>query len=515
MAINKGYQYLDEAGLAKYDELIKNYIANKAEEIFQKQDALVYMGSYTPSATKGGVGTFSNNSGTTQIKTENNPKGWTYIVTGVTSTLKYLGNTMVENGDMVIINTNTIATAGSPTVANCDVIEVNNDARVLGPTSSTNNHIAVFDGTTGRLIKDGTYTIGRDVAANEDVTAYTGGTNISISNHVVGISMTAVSDPTASGSSLSFIDTISQGTGGRITVTKKNMREASATQSGIVSTGAQTFAGAKTFNENIIGKKNITADGGIAALGIVSTDSGGTVGQLSDLSDVVLNTPSNGQILKYNGSKWVNVNATPDISLTTSGSGNAVTSVSYSNGVFTVTKGLTFLTQHQSIVTGSANGTISVGGADVAVKGLGSLAYKSGIAYNDLTTKPTASQIQTLVGDYVTTFAGKTGAITLAAASTTRGTVTLSISDAKVLSASVVLADWAKAASKPSYNFSEIGTKPTTISGYGITDAKIETASVTVSGDGNSPYTEHKITLGSDYLQFGVIPTKTIQALFA
>lgn len=33
------------------------------------------------------------------------------------------------------------------------------------------------------------------------------------------------------------------------------------------------------------------------------------------------------------------------------------------------------------------------------------------------------------------------------------------------------IADWALAASKPSYNFSEIGNKPTTLSGYGITDA--------------------------------------------
>lgn len=34
---------------------------------------------------------------------------------------------------------------------------------------------------------------------------------------------------------------------------------------------------------------------------------------------------------------------------------------------------------------------------------------------------------------------------------------------------------WAKASSKPSYNFSEIDSKPTTISGYGITDAYTKT----------------------------------------
>lgn len=34
---------------------------------------------------------------------------------------------------------------------------------------------------------------------------------------------------------------------------------------------------------------------------------------------------------------------------------------------------------------------------------------------------------------------------------------------------------WAKAANKPSYTFSEIGSKPTTISGYGITDVYTKT----------------------------------------
>lgn len=39
------------------------------------------------------------------------------------------------------------------------------------------------------------------------------------------------------------------------------------------------------------------------------------------------------------------------------------------------------------------------------------------------------------------------------------------------------IADWALAANKPSYNFSEIGSKPTTLSGYGITDAMVVGAS--------------------------------------
>lgn len=60
----------------------------------------------------------------------------------------------------------------------------------------------------------------------------------------------AVSSPSASGTAISFIDTISQNANGVITATKKTVRDASASQSGVVSTGAQIFAGAKTFIDN-------------------------------------------------------------------------------------------------------------------------------------------------------------------------------------------------------------------------------------------------------------------------
>lgn len=61
----------------------------------------------------------------------------------------------------------------------------------------------------------------------------------------------AVSSPSASGTEISFIDIISQNANGVITATKKTVRDASASQSGVVSTGAQTFAGDKTFKNDI------------------------------------------------------------------------------------------------------------------------------------------------------------------------------------------------------------------------------------------------------------------------
>lgn len=53
---------------------------------------------------------------------------------------------------------------------------------------------------------------------------------------------------------------------------------------------------------------------------------------------------------------------------------------------------------------------------------------------------------------------------------------------------------WAKASSKPSYNFSEIGTKPTTLAGYGITDAKIANGTITLGSDSITPLTSYTET---------------------
>ena len=44
-----------------------------------------------------------------------------------------------------------------------------------------------------------------------------------------------------------------------------------------------------------------------------------------------------------------------------------------------------------------------------------------------------------------------------------------------LVAADIPIADWAKANTKPSYNFSEIGNKPTTVGGYGITNAYTKT----------------------------------------
>lgn len=71
--------------------------------------------------------------------------------------------------------------------------------------------------------------------------------------------------------------------------------------------------------------------------------------------------------------------------------GQYVSAVSQENGVITVTRAT--LPTAPKITTGSANGTIAVGGEDVAVKGLGSAAYTETTAYATAAQGTKADQV--------------------------------------------------------------------------------------------------------------------------
>lgn len=114
-------------------------------------DAMLYKGTYA--ATTTGAIVLANFSVSPNVA---NARGWTYKVTGVSGETRFFGTTAVENGDMIIVNTDT---APSTTAANYDVLQTNLDGVVIGPTSATVNNIAVFDNVSGKLIKDGGSTI--------------------------------------------------------------------------------------------------------------------------------------------------------------------------------------------------------------------------------------------------------------------------------------------------------------------------------------------------------------------
>lgn len=93
-------------------------------------------------------------------------KGYTYKVT----TAGLIDGVRVEVGDMLICNTdNTVsATANNfSTIAeNWDFIQGNLDGVIVGPSSATSGNVVLFDGATGKLIKDSGKTLGKSVPSD-------------------------------------------------------------------------------------------------------------------------------------------------------------------------------------------------------------------------------------------------------------------------------------------------------------------------------------------------------------
>lgn len=85
--------------------------------------------------------------------------GWTYKV--IDDTISVSGKAC-EPGDMIIC----IADGSTSSDADWTVVQANTDGTVTGPASSANNRVAVFDGTSGKVIKDSGFTIGKSVPAN-------------------------------------------------------------------------------------------------------------------------------------------------------------------------------------------------------------------------------------------------------------------------------------------------------------------------------------------------------------
>lgn len=107
-------------------------------------------------------GTLGTDGTVTKVPTNGYKVGWTYKVI----TARTYAGIKCEVGDMLIAINN--GPVSGTTVVNADwtVVQANIDGAVTGPASATAGHIAVFDGATGKVIKDGTYTIATSVPSN-------------------------------------------------------------------------------------------------------------------------------------------------------------------------------------------------------------------------------------------------------------------------------------------------------------------------------------------------------------
>ncbi len=171
--------------------------------------------------------------------TANPTSGQIVITDGTTGGMKASGYTIgtsVPSG-AVFTDTNFYHTTGSWT--NLKYTATSNggadDLSFTIPTGTTASTVALGNHVHGNVNNDGTLGSDAERAVVTDE-----------NKKITTISL-AVNDPSASGSGITYISTISQGAQGKITATKSTVRDASASQSGVVSTGTQSFSGSKTF----------------------------------------------------------------------------------------------------------------------------------------------------------------------------------------------------------------------------------------------------------------------------
>lgn len=128
----------------------KQYVDNLVSSLLAASDAMVF---------KGTIG--SSGATVTALPATHNA-GWTYkVITAGT----YAGATC-EIGDIILCTTD----GTSSNNAHWAVIQTNTDGVVTGPVLATDSHIAVFDGASGKVIKDSGFTIGKSVPSDAKFT---------------------------------------------------------------------------------------------------------------------------------------------------------------------------------------------------------------------------------------------------------------------------------------------------------------------------------------------------------
>lgn len=131
------------------------FVNAEIEAKMGESDAMVYKGTLAGGST-GAYGALTPAAN----------KGYTYKVT----TAGLIDGVRVEVGDMLICNTDNTAAATannySTIAANWDFIQGNQDGVVVGPSLATSGNVALYDGATGKLIKDSGKTLGKSVPAD-------------------------------------------------------------------------------------------------------------------------------------------------------------------------------------------------------------------------------------------------------------------------------------------------------------------------------------------------------------
>lgn len=184
------------------------FVTTAIDNVLSASDAMVF---------KGTIGT----SGTVTALPASHQVGDTYKVATAGS---YAGVTC-EVGDMIIC-----VTTGT-TASNTDwtVVQANIDGAVTGPTSAVTDRVAVFNGTTGKIIKDSGYTIATSVPSGAKFTDTTYSDMTGASSSAAGTS--GLVPAPASGKQASFL----RGDGTWVVPTNTTYSPATTSANGLMS----------------------------------------------------------------------------------------------------------------------------------------------------------------------------------------------------------------------------------------------------------------------------------------
>ena len=219
-------------------------------------------------------GTLGTNGTVTKVPANGYKVGWTYkvITAGTYAGIK------CEVGDMLIAINNGPVSGTTVVNANWTVVQANIDGAVTGPASATAGHIAVFDGATGRVIKDGTYTIATSVPSNA---VFTDTKVTSVDNHykpangttLIG---TAGSPVTASGK---VVTGITADSSGHITDITTGTIPAAPTLSGLGGVGTINASGTAPLTLSASkSSTTVTISGSVAKMTAATPNTAGAAG---------------------------------------------------------------------------------------------------------------------------------------------------------------------------------------------------------------------------------------------
>lgn len=219
-------------------------------------------------------GTLGTDGTVTKVPANGYKVGWTYkvITAGTYAGIK------CEVGDMLIAINN--GPVSDTIVVNADwtVVQANIDGAVTGPASATAGHIAVFDGATGKVIKDGTYTIATSVPSNA---VFTDTKVTSVDNHykpangttLIG---TAGSPVTAGGK---VITNITADSSGHITNIITGTIPAAPTLSGLGGVGTINASGTAPLTLSASkSSTTVTISGSVAEMTAATSNTAGAAG---------------------------------------------------------------------------------------------------------------------------------------------------------------------------------------------------------------------------------------------